>query len=42
MIKPPIVKMELNHRSEILFWVLNAINFFALWFILFPSKLLIA
>jgi len=39
MVKPPVVKMDQNHRSEVLFWVINAINFFALWFILFPSKL---
>lgn len=38
MVKAPLVKMEKNNRTEILFWVLNGITFFALWFILFPSK----
>jgi len=37
MIKAPLVKLEKNHRSEILFWTLNAIIFFIMWFILFPS-----
>jgi hypothetical protein len=37
MIKAPLVKLEKNHRSEVLFWVLNGLIFFILWFILFPS-----
>lgn len=39
MIKAPLLKLEKNHRSEVLFWVLNGLIFFILWFILFPSKL---
>lgn len=38
MIKTPIIKMEKNHRTEVLFWVLTGITIFTLWFILFPSK----
>lgn len=38
MIKAPSVKMEPNHSSQVIFWVLNGITFFTLWFILFPSK----
>jgi hypothetical protein len=37
MIKAPLVKLEKNRRSEVLFWVLNGLIFFILWFILFPS-----
>ena len=37
MIKSPLVKLEKNRRSEVLFWVLNGLIFFILWFILFPS-----
>jgi hypothetical protein len=37
MIKAPVTKLERNSSTEILFWVLNAINLFALWFILFPN-----
>ena len=37
MIKAPLVKLEKNNRSQVLFWVLNGLIFFILWFILFPS-----
>lgn len=37
MIKAPIIKMEKNHRTEVLFWVLTGITIFTLWFILFPN-----
>jgi hypothetical protein len=37
MIKAPLVKLEKNRCSEALFWVLNGLIFFILWFILFPS-----
>lgn len=39
MINAPLAKLQKNHRSEILFWSLNAAIFFIMWFILFPSKL---
>lgn len=38
MIKAPIIKLEKNRRSETLFWVINGLVFFIMWFILFPSK----
>lgn len=41
MVKAPIIKMEKNHRTEVLFWVLTGTTIFSLWFILFPSKLTI-
>lgn len=38
MIKTPLIKLEKNHSTQILFWVLNIITLFAVWFILFPSN----
>jgi hypothetical protein len=37
MIRAPLVKLQKSNSTEIIFWVLNAINLFALWFILFPN-----
>lgn len=41
MFKAPIIKMEKNHRTEVLFWIMVCTTIFSLWFILFPSRLTI-
>lgn len=37
MIKTPLVALKPSHKSQVVFWVLIAIVYFSLYFILYPN-----